>query len=41
VGSGRPDEAARLFTAAVAIRPESELARRGLRDALRASGRSE
>jgi tetratricopeptide (TPR) repeat protein len=37
--TGRPDEAARFFTAAVAIRPGSELARRGLRDALRAAGR--
>jgi tetratricopeptide (TPR) repeat protein len=39
VGTGRPDEAARFFTAAVAIRPRSELALRGLRDALRAAGR--
>jgi hypothetical protein len=39
MGTGRPDEAARFFTAAVAIRPQSELARRGLREALRAAGR--
>ena len=38
---GRPDEATRFFTAAVALRPGSELARRGLRDALRAAGRLE
>jgi serine/threonine-protein kinase len=39
MGTGRPDEAARFFTAAVAIRPRSELALRSLRDALRAAGR--
>jgi serine/threonine-protein kinase len=39
LGTGRPDEAARFFTAAVAIRPRSEVAQRGLRDALRAAGR--
>jgi serine/threonine-protein kinase len=39
MGTGRPDEAARFYTAAVAIRPRSELARRGLREALRAAGR--
>jgi len=39
MGSGRPDEAARFLTAAVAIRPRSELAHRGLRDALRAAAR--
>ena len=39
MGTGRPDEAARFFTAAVAVRPQSELAIRGLRDALRAAGR--
>lgn len=41
MGTGRPDEAARFFTAAVAIRPGSELARRSLREALRAAGRAE
>jgi tetratricopeptide (TPR) repeat protein len=41
MNTGRPDEAARFFTAAVAIRPGSDLARRGLRDALRASGRTD
>jgi serine/threonine-protein kinase len=39
MGTGRPDEAARFFTAAVAIRPRSDLALRGLREALRAAGR--
>jgi len=39
MGIGRPDDAARFFTAAVAIRPQSELARSGVRDALRAAGR--
>ena len=39
MGTGRPDEAARFYTAAVAIRPRSDLARRGLREALRAAGR--
>jgi hypothetical protein len=38
MGTGRPDEAARFFTAAVAIRPRSDLALRGLREALRAAG---
>jgi serine/threonine-protein kinase len=38
MGIGQPDEAARFFTAAVAIRPGSEVARRGLREALRAAG---
>ena len=37
MGTGRPDEAARYFTAAVAIRPRSELALRSLREALRAA----
>jgi serine/threonine-protein kinase len=41
MGIGRPDEAARFFTAAVAIRPRSDLARRSLREALRAVGRPE
>jgi eukaryotic-like serine/threonine-protein kinase len=39
MGSGRPAEAARFFTAAVAIRPRSELALRSLREAIRATGR--
>ena len=39
MGSGRPDEAARFFTAAVALRLGTELALRGLREALRAAGR--
>jgi serine/threonine-protein kinase len=39
MGTGRPDEAARFYTAAVAIRPRSDLAVRGLREALRAAGR--
>jgi eukaryotic-like serine/threonine-protein kinase len=39
MGTGRPNEAARFFTAAVAIRPRSDLALRGLREALRAAGR--
>jgi serine/threonine-protein kinase len=38
MGTERPDEAARFFTAAVAIRPRSEVAVRGLREALRAAG---
>jgi hypothetical protein len=37
--ANRPDEAARYFTAAVAVRPKSDLARRGLREALKAAGR--
>jgi tetratricopeptide (TPR) repeat protein len=41
MGTGRSDEAARFYTAAVAVRPQSELARRGLREALRAAGRPE
>jgi eukaryotic-like serine/threonine-protein kinase len=41
MGAGRPEEAARFYTAAVAIRPRSELALRGLREALRAAGRSD
>jgi tetratricopeptide (TPR) repeat protein len=39
MGTGRPEEAARFFTAAVAIRPRSDLALRSLREALRAAGR--
>jgi hypothetical protein len=39
MGTGRPNEAARFFTAAVAIRPRSDLALRGLREALRAASR--
>ena len=39
MGTGHPDEAARFFTAAVAIRPRSDLALLGLREALRAAGR--
>ena len=35
MGLGRPDEAVGFFTAAVAVRPASELARRDLRSALR------
>jgi hypothetical protein len=41
MGTGRPDEAARYLTAAVAIRPRSDLALRGLREALRAAARPE
>jgi eukaryotic-like serine/threonine-protein kinase len=41
MGIGRADEAARFYTAAVAIRPRSEVARRGLRDSLRAAGHRE
>ena len=40
MGLGQQNEAARFFTAAVAIRPRSELAIRSLRDSLRAAGRS-
>jgi serine/threonine protein kinase len=39
MNTGRPDEAARFFTAAVAIRPQSDLAHRSLREALSAIGR--
>ena len=39
MGSGQPDEAVRFYSAAVAIRPRSQLALRGLREALRAAGR--
>lgn len=41
MGAGQPDEAARFYTAALAIRPRSERAVKGLRDALRAAGRPE
>ena len=41
MGAGRPDEAVRFYSAAVAIRPRSELARRGLGEALRAAGRTD
>jgi serine/threonine-protein kinase len=40
-GAGQPDEAVRFYTAALAIRPRSQLALRGLREALRAAGRPE
>jgi Flp pilus assembly protein TadD len=39
MGAGRPDEAVRFYSAAVAIRPRSELAGRRLREALRTAGR--
>jgi serine/threonine-protein kinase len=35
LGAGRSDEAARYFSAAVALRPGSEIAHKGLREALR------
>ena len=41
LGAGQPDEAVRFYSAAVAIRPRSHLALRGLREALRAAGRPE
>jgi serine/threonine protein kinase len=41
MGAGRPDEAVRFYSAAVAIRPRSELAARRLREALRTAGRSD
>jgi eukaryotic-like serine/threonine-protein kinase len=41
MGAGQPDEAARFYSAAVAIRPRSQLALRSLREALRAAGRPE
>ena len=41
MGAGQPDEAVRFYSAAVAIRPRSHLALRGLREALRAAGRPE
>ena len=41
MGAGQPDEAVRFYSAAVAIRPRSQLALRGLREALRAAGRPE
>jgi tetratricopeptide (TPR) repeat protein len=41
MSAGQPDEAARFYTAAVAIRPRSELALQGLRETLRAAGRSD
>ncbi len=39
--SGRPDEAVRFLSAALAIRPRSELALRQLGEALRATGRTD
>jgi tetratricopeptide (TPR) repeat protein len=39
MGAGQPDEAVRFYSAAVAIRPASELALHSLGDALRAAGR--
>jgi serine/threonine-protein kinase len=41
MGAGQPNEAGRFYSAAVAIRPRSERALRGLREALRAAGRPE
>jgi serine/threonine-protein kinase len=41
MGAGRPDEAVRFYSAAVAIRPRSELALAALGDALRAAGRTD
>lgn len=41
MGAGQPDDAARFYSAAVAIRPRSRLALGGLREALRAAGRPE
>ena len=41
VGAGQPDEAVRFYTAAVSIRPRSQLALHALREALRAAGRPE
>jgi serine/threonine-protein kinase len=41
IGAGQPNEAVRFYSAAVAIRPRSERALRGLREALRAAGRPE
>jgi len=41
MGLGQPDEAARFYTAAVAIRPQSERTQKHLRAALDAAGRSE
>jgi serine/threonine-protein kinase len=41
MGAGQPDEAVRFYSVAVAIRPRSEWALRGLREALRAAGRPE
>lgn len=38
---GQPDEAARFYSAALAVRPRSELIRAALGDALRAAGRME
>jgi tetratricopeptide (TPR) repeat protein len=41
MGARQPDEAVRFYSAAVAIRPRSQLALRGLRESLRAAGRQE
>ena len=41
MGAGRPDEAVRFYSAAVAIRPRSELALVALGEALRAAGRTD
>ena len=41
MGAGQPDEAVRFYSVAVAIRPRSQLAIHGLREALRAAGRAE
>ncbi len=41
MGAGQPAEAARFYTAAVAIRPQSERVRKSLREALRAAGVAE
>ena len=41
LSAGQPDEAVRFYSVAVAIRPRSHLALRGLRAALRAAGRPE
>ena len=41
MGAGQPDEAVRFYSAAVAIRPRSELALVALGEALRAAGRTD
>jgi eukaryotic-like serine/threonine-protein kinase len=41
MSAGQPDEAVRFYSAAVAIRPQSDLALHMLREALRAAGRPE
>ena len=41
MGAGRPDEAARFYSAALAVRPRSELVLIALGEALRAAGRTD